>query len=236
MTRPEIPASLDGYCIGLSGAVPERKHWTEPAQDRAILEFVALLSGLAFKYGARVVHGAHPTFTPVVLRQAELHATPAAVTICMSNLWARDLAAHERGRFSRESEFIVVPEVGEGLASDPIVRGKSLTAMRQVLVTKMNLLVAIGGLQHLESGFTPGVTEEITLARSKGWPCFIVGGFGGEAARWAKQFDPTSLNNGLTQDQNQTLLTSDNVAACVGVLFDHLARHRASLLRSPARA
>jgi SLOG cluster2 len=223
--------NLSGYVLGFSGAVPERKHWTEPAQDRAILEFVALLSGLVFKYGGRVTHGAHPTFTPVILRQAELHVPGTrSVTICMSDLWARKLAAHERARFERESEFIVVPSVGGDDARDPAVRNPSLTAMRCVLVEKMNVLVAIGGLKHIDTGMNPGVAEEIALARSKRWPCFVIGGFGGEAAHWANEYGVDSLRNGLSPEVNRTLLSSDNVSACVGIIFDHLAQHSATLL------
>lgn len=217
--------SLSGHTLGISGAVPERKHWTEPSQDRAILEFVALLSGLAFKYKAKLVHGAHPAFTPVILRQAELQGVSAeAVTICMSNLWARDLPESERARFQRESDFIVVQEVGDGGPADADTRNASLTAMRRVMIPKMTALVAIGGMRHAGTGLNPGVAEEIALAQENRLPCFIVGGFGGEAAHWARAYDPCSLQNGLTPEANHELLTSNNVAACAGLIFDHLAR------------
>jgi hypothetical protein len=40
---------LKGFEIGLSGTIPDRCEWDEPVQDRAILEFIALFSGLVFK-------------------------------------------------------------------------------------------------------------------------------------------------------------------------------------------
>ena len=73
MNLTRLDVSLEQYEVGLSGAVPDRKDWTEPAMDRGVLEFVALLSGLVFKYGGRIVHGSHPTFTPVILQQARRH-------------------------------------------------------------------------------------------------------------------------------------------------------------------
>jgi len=225
-----IPPSLEGYSVGFSGAVPERKHWTEPAQDRAILEFVALLSGLVLKYSGRVVHGAHPTFTPVILHQAETQAPgKRAVTICMSDLWAHDMAKHDRDRFDRESQFIVVPATGAN-RDDAATRNASLTGMRRVLIDQMNVMVAIGGLQHVGTGLNPGVAEEIALAQASGRPCFVIGGFGGEASRWAEKYDAASLRNGLSPELNRTLLTSDNVATCAGIIFDHLAQHRVALL------
>src|ERR1035438_841617 len=125
MIRTEIDASLDGFEVGISGAVPLRSEWTEPAQDRAILEFVSLLSGLIFKYRGRVVHGAHPTFTPVILRQAELHAHAdprSVVTIFMSDLWARNIPQSDRERLQKHAEFVVVPQVGKGTDDEPAVR------------------------------------------------------------------------------------------------------------------
>jgi hypothetical protein len=74
MSLTKLDISLEQYEIGLSGAVPDRKDWSEPAMDRGILEFVALFSGIVFKYGGRIVHGSHPTFTPIILRQARLQA------------------------------------------------------------------------------------------------------------------------------------------------------------------
>jgi hypothetical protein len=75
MRTTRLDINLAGFEVGLSGAVPDRKEWTEPAMDRAILEFVALLTGLVVKYGRRIIHGAHPTFTPAILRQAAQHST-----------------------------------------------------------------------------------------------------------------------------------------------------------------
>src|SRR5260370_40767621 len=94
MSVTRLDISLERYEVGLSGAVPDRKDWSEPAMDRGILEFVALLSGIVIKYGGRIVHGCHPTFTPVILRQARQQGAKRfrkPVTLIMSDLWARDL-------------------------------------------------------------------------------------------------------------------------------------------------
>ena len=55
MSSTRLNVSLEGFDIGLTGAVPGRESWSEPAMDRAILEFVALFSGIVFKYGGRMV-------------------------------------------------------------------------------------------------------------------------------------------------------------------------------------
>ena len=231
MKTSEINVSLAGFNVGLSGAVPLRADWTETAQDRAILEFVALLSGMVLKYGGRVVHGSHPTFTPVVLRQAELHANlrahPRPIELVMSNLWGADLDAFDRDRYQRNTEFTLVPQVGDGGKEDPKTRNASLSAMRRVLVQKMNLLVAVGGMTHAGSALVAGVEEEIGLARRRGLPCFVVGGLGGKASEIAIRYghDASGLNNGLTDEANRALLFSKDVASCVSIIFEHLARN-----------
>jgi hypothetical protein len=90
--------SLEQYEIGISGAIPKRADWSEAAMDRGILEFVSLFSGIVLKYGGRIVHGCHPTFTPVILHQARLQAAGRQrrpVTLVMSDLWARDLSQED---------------------------------------------------------------------------------------------------------------------------------------------
>ena len=44
MSFTKLNISLEQYEIGLSGAVPDRGDWSEPAMDRGVLEFVALFS------------------------------------------------------------------------------------------------------------------------------------------------------------------------------------------------
>ena len=50
MSITKLDISLEQYEIGLSGAVPDRRDWSEPAMDRGILEFVSLFSG----YGLQI--------------------------------------------------------------------------------------------------------------------------------------------------------------------------------------
>src|SRR5438552_1674189 len=151
MSTTRLNVSLEGFEVGLSGAVPDRHEWTEPAMDRGILEFVALMTSLVVKYGGRIVHGAHPTFTPVILRQAAQHATNRdrpAVTLVMSELWEKGYADGEFETFKRHAELVVTPQVGLGGPDNIETRNKSLTRMRLTLIDRMNVMVAVGGKLH----------------------------------------------------------------------------------------
>jgi hypothetical protein len=229
MSLTKLNISLEQYEIGLSGAVPDRRDWSEPAMDRGILEFVALFSGIVFKYGGRIVHGSHPTFTPIILRQARLQAGDRArkpITLVMSDLWARDLSAEDIESLTDIAELVITRKIGKGGVADAGTRNRSLTAMRRVLIDAQNVMVAVGGKMHDKDGIVPGVGEEMQLAQEKGIPRFLIAGLGGFARKLAKELTPSSLRNSLSQKANVTLFSADDVAASVNLLFEHLARSK----------
>ena len=226
MSGTRLNISLAQFDIGLSGAVPSRASWSEPAMDRAILEFVALFSGIVFKYGGRIVHGSHPTFTPVILRQARLHAgkerSRRPVTLIMSELWVKDYPQEFIDGLADVAEFVVTKRMGEGGSENVETRNRSLTEMRHSLIASQNVMVAVGGKMHEKDGIIPGVREEMELAAKKGLPRFLIAGMGGYAAKYARELTPASLNNGLSDDENALLFGTTDVSACVNVLFEKL--------------
>jgi hypothetical protein len=145
----------------------------------------------------------------------------------MSELWAGDLTAEEIESLTDIAELVVTKKIGDAGANDPHTRNRSLSAMRRVLVDAQNVMVAVGGKFHSADGFTPGVGEEMTLAEKKGIPCFLVAGLGGFARNLARDLTPTSLNNSLSQEANIELFGTDDVSACVSLVFDQLAESKA---------
>lgn len=223
----KIDVSLEGLEVGLSGAIPERGEWTERAMDRGILEFVALFSGLIFKYGGRVVHGCHPSFTPIILRQARLHSTRTdrpPVTLVMSDLWYADYPADEVQSMTDVAELIVTKKIGDGTDVDAQTRNDSLTAMRKVLIAAQNMMVAVGGKMHEKDGANPGVAEEMALAEKYKIPRYLIGGLGGYSQKLASQLTPSSLNNELSVEENVELFGTHDVASCVNIVFENLCQ------------
>lgn len=226
MSVTRLNISLERYEIGLSGAIPNRSDWSEPAMDRGILEFVALFTGIVLKYGGRIIHGCHPTFTPVILRQARLQAARRQrrpVTLVMSELWAESLTREDVDSMTDIAEFLVTKKVGHKGQEDPETRNRSLTAMRSVLISAQNVTVAVGGMMHSGDGIVPGVAEEVAMAQEKGLPRFLIGGLGGLTHKLTESIAPSKLDNALSDEVNLSLFRTDNVAACVNVLFEHLA-------------
>jgi hypothetical protein len=240
MSATRLNVSLERYEIGLSGAVPDRSNWSEPAMDRAILEFVALFSGIIFKYGGRIVHGSHPTFSSVILRQARLHAglrSRKPVTLVMSELWAKDLTEADIDGMTDVAELIITRQIGNGGPTEAKTRNDSLSAMRRVLIDSQNMMVAVGGKMHAADGNIAGIQEEMDLAKEKDVPRFLLAGMGGYAAQYARDLTPSALHNGLPDEENILLFGTNDVSACVNVLFEHLATSRdlAQLVDQPVR-
>lgn len=229
MNLTRLNISLEQYEIGLSGAIPDRKDWSEPAMDRGILEFVSLFSGLVFKYGGRIIHGSHPTFRPIILRQARLHAGKRQrkpVTLVMSDLWARDQSTEDLESAFDVSEFIITKTIGQGGPENIDTRNHSLSAMRRVLIDAQNVMVAVGGKMHAGDGIVPGVGEEMGLAEKKGIPRFLLAGLGGFSSKLAEELTPSSLANSLSREANVTLFSTKDVSACINILLEHLAQSK----------
>lgn len=217
---------LRGFNIGLSGAVPTRGKWSEPALDRAILEFVSIFSGLVFKYGGRIVHGCHPSFTPVIVRQAIRNSLrPKSVTLIISELWVDSLNNQSAMNYLKNAEIFVIRGIGSGGPDNIWSRNASLTLMRSHLIERMNTLVAIGGELHENNGIKPGVLEEVQFASYRGMPYFIIGGMGGMSSKLPIELLSNSRND-LKYEQNKLLMESKDITSCVGMIISHLNRHR----------
>lgn len=237
MSITKLKVSLDRLEVGISGAVPPRTEWSESAMDRGILEFVSLLSGLLLKYGGRIVHGSQPSFTPVILRQARLHAPDRdrpPVTLVVSDLWARDWEQDDFDTVTDVADLVITRTVGKRGPEDAETRNLSLTKMRQVLAAFQNATVAVGGKQHGEDGIVAGVEEEMRLAGERHLPRFLIGGLGGYSEKMARKLAPESLDNHLPRRSNITLLRTDDVSASVNVLFEHMSM--SNELRDSVRA
>lgn len=145
------------------------------------------------------------------------------MTLIMSDLWAQDLPSDDIESMIDIAEFVITKKVGTGTASDTTTRNQSLSAMRRVLIGSQNVMVAVGGKMHSGDGIVPGIAEEMRLAEQKQIPRFLIGGLGGFARKLAKELTPTQLNNSLSPKDNVTLFSTNDVAASVNVLFEHLA-------------
>jgi hypothetical protein len=172
--------------------------------------------------GGRIRFGGHPTVTPTV------------------NWVARsEVADREREHVTiYQSEYFVTPQllseisqiatvVGTAVqGSGPTARQESLTHMRERMVEESSAIAAIviGGLTREESGRQPGVEEEMLLARRRGIPVFLLGATGGQAAVLVEQARAqrppfAELGNGLSEEDNEFLATTDDYARAADMIW-----------------
>lgn len=234
-----VDINLSGLRIGLSGAVPDQSEWGARALDWEILTFVSSFADAVFRYGGRLVHGCHPSFTPRILGLAEPYRDKRPgplLTLVMSELWSGEHLGRQvrQGRYHGLVELIEVDRVvppgaaGDG-ASDPLVRNASLTTMRERLIAEMDALVVIGGKRWAVTSLRPGTLEELELALAKRIPTFLLGGFGGMAEDLAQRAGAGSdlherFAPGLDPEDSRYLLGTDNAATASALIINTCQR------------
>jgi SLOG cluster2 len=225
---------LDGLRICISGAVPERQYWGEiPDLDRLILTFVSEFSALVVSYGGQVVHGSQPVLTPVVAEQARRQVRKGAEGSVPLKLFASQLFGQVpevtlRAAQMAQADVVLTSQIGKGNARDPDTFNQSLTAMRLAMMQQVDIVVAIGGKLHVDTGFNPGVLEELAQARWHEIPCFVIGAFSGAVATLEHPV-LEELSTASHFDDKLPMLelatSTDTMDEYVGKLLGHLARH-----------
>jgi hypothetical protein len=196
-----------------------------PNGDLASLEVDGALHAATttwLRLGGSIVFGGHPTFTPLIIEAARL-MVPGA----------------ERDRVTVfQSEWYVAPDSVEELSAQVTVRtvpraadrAASLTAMRMAMIQpgSAEAVVAIGGLTDEGRTHTPGIDEEVRLARLAGLQVYLFGATGGRTAELAlaAAAEPhpfASLGNRLSANANAELAMTDDYAEAVRTIWSSVA-------------
>ncbi len=223
MDIPRNPSSpLYGVRIWLSGAVPRE---VNEQQRLAILEFVGQFAATVYRAGGHIVHGSHPSFTPILLDEAKKHRKNGGrkdcLTLAVSKLWSKDTNVVPVQDWRETCTVYEIPE-----ATGEPVRDNSLQELRNWMSDNCDAFVAVGGMWWKEVAGRSGVPLEAGLAIERGVPCFLLGGLDGAAHDYVRDHPEVirSLKNGLDEATNQSLATEDNVGGIVQRVCDQLSR------------
>jgi len=168
--------TLDRQAIFLSASFPsgERGERFPEADAAAIADAVTAVVRAVLEAEGRLVFGAHPTISPLVLLVAGEYRRKEVVEIFQSRYYERVIP--------RETLRLV--ELGFGTihwTEDVGPRDESLELMRtKMLERPLAAGVFIGGME--------GVVDEFTLLRDR-VPCFLLAAPGGAARRLAGSAD-----------------------------------------------
>ncbi len=217
-------ASLAGARIWLSGAVPETEGTTE-AQRATILDFVRRFARSVFERGGHIVHGSHPSFTPVLLEEAERYQKRGGMKdrlmLAVSRLWSKDTSKVPTADWRKVAIVYETPEVGGEKARD-----ESLALLRKWMVSRCDVIVVVGGKWWQSVGGRAGVPLELGLAIERGIPCFLLGGLGGAAQDFIQRHPEVlnQLKNGLDEATNRDLSTNTDVGSLAELVCTYLER------------
>lgn len=202
---------LLGARIWLSGSVPEEQESTE-AQRSSILSFVRTFSRVVFEHGGHILHGSHPSFTPILLEESKRHQKHGgrkdSLMLAVSRFWSKDSNVVPLGDWRQTAIVYETPE-----ATGERARDESLEQLRMWLVARCDAIVVVGGKWWHALADRAGIPLEIGLAIERGLPCFLLGGLGGVARDFVSK-NPAileKLKNGLDLEANCTLATKEDV-------------------------
>ena len=218
------PALLAGARKWLSGQIPEADSITK-AQRAKILDFVGRFSARVFRQGGRIIHGSHPSFTPLLLDEARRFQAEgghkSALVLGVSRYWSKDARNVPAAEWRKVA---IVHETSE--APGDRSRHDSLDQLRQWMVSGSDAIVIVGGKWWQLGRSRPGIPLELALAQERGLPCFLLGGLGGAAqdfvAHHLEMF--AQLKNGLDPAANCALSTQKDVGKLVDAVCQQLER------------
>ena len=205
---------VSNVVLWLSAATDEQHQ--SPEQLAGMEKLIRMLAREVYAQGGTIVHGMHPVISKWLV--AELETITAdrrrgALKLVVSKFFPDDLA----NEYSKTIPVIRTPASERG-------RDASLREMRHELSTLCNAFVAVGGKLHLDAKGRAGITEEIDFARNAGLPCYLLGGFGGDAHRYVKENLLVNLRNGLSSSENDKLINCESVDESLVLLVEGLSR------------
>lgn len=216
---------LKGIRVWLSGSIPDDDSMSDEQKANAIL-FIRELSREVFRNGGRIIHGAHPSITIHLIQESDDFRkntdlkTP--LTIVASRFFF-DKYKSEIESYSSASIFHETPAASE---HEDNRRDQSLAILREWMVARADVLVAIGGKEWIEYTGRAGVNSELNLGFIKGIPCFVLGGFGGNSSSIVKKNILISnfLRNGLSAAQNFEIANNTNPIEVARIVTEQMKR------------
>lgn len=198
--RPSRDQHHDGTLL-LLGAFP-----SAVGSHQAVIEAVRVVSRTWLELGGSIVCGGHPTFVPLL---TEAVRSVGATREQLLVYWSRYYATSEAiDALLTQATVMPIDAIdGDGAAS--------LTAMRMVMMSHSDraAVVAIGGRTSEMGMHTPGLDEEVRLARERHLPVYLIGAPGGQTAHLAHDAAGsgwTDLGNPLPPTENTFLAESDH--------------------------
>lgn len=211
---------LAGARIWLSGSVPE-DHGASTVQ---VVNFVRRFARLVFERGGYIIHGSHPSFTPLLLEEAKIFQDQGGhrdcLTLAVSRYWSKNLQ-DDIGQWRRVALVYETPE-----STGDSARDESVALLRKWMTSRCDAVVLVGGKWWQPAGQRAGVPLELELAIERGIPSFLLGGLGGAAQDFVGRHPEilARLKNGLDVPENRELSTKAETGSLAEEVCKRLER------------
>ncbi|MBC7838408.1 MAG: TIR domain-containing protein [Nitrospiraceae bacterium] len=210
------PQRRRGKRLIVSGAFPD----CEPEFQQNLTSAVHAVAEAALRSSLGLSFGAHPTFQFMMFDLARR---------LRPDDYRKALRMYVSKHFVTDATILEFQQNAETFATDAVygdsARERSLTLMRRAMLSdsEAGALVAIGG-KTARGGHTPGIDEEIAIAKEIGLPVFIFGSVGGRSSEIIGGMTSAELNalNGQPQDINQAFTTSLDYSRLAQVIIASL--------------
>jgi hypothetical protein len=224
--------------VGLSGAVPSREASGDISAWNAhdIMVTVTRITQRVIAGGAVLLHGAHPTFVPLI--EASARSTPRPrdapdrqVELFVVVPFLTDAQYHEFFVQRRHDDYAVVHAFGDRTSD----RTHELERMRDALIASCDVLVCVGGELHATGARRPGVLVEVEKARERRIPVVLAGSAGGATRELAFDAHFMRGENGEIRDrwsggspEGIRAILDPSPAAATSRIMDEIVRLRRS--------
>jgi hypothetical protein len=226
MTEPALGA-LKGARIWLSASIPED---TSGSDVEIIRKFITDISIGIFRAGGSIIHGAHPTVWQTLLdaasRAKEVRDPRDCLTLVVSEFFSNESKALgvSLDDWRRQSTVQITPLSRNENRTD--ARIESIGLLRRWIADRCDAVLILGGKWWHERPSDSGTVAELELARIRGLPCFLLGGFGGAAEGYLEAAPEIlrSLKNGLDEATNRKLAIDRSIDKLADLIIGQLAR------------
>jgi len=204
--------------------VPEGEASTDKERSD-VLEFVSRFSAQVFQLGGHIIHGSHPSFTPMLLACATDYqrngGNKDSLILAVSRYWSKQPENVPLEDWRQKCLVYETPE-----ASGQNARDDSLRILRTWMAARCDAIVVVGGKWWQEVAGRAGLPLEVNLAMERGIACFLLGGPGGAARDYVARHPELlgSLKNGLDDTTNRRWTTETDVGSLAQKLCEQLAR------------
>jgi hypothetical protein len=239
--RRQYAPTLAGFRVGLSGAMPDRQELEEHGwSELDIRTAVAYVVEAVLRRGGEIVHGNHPTYTPLIQAMARQEFGRSErggrkqVRMYVVGPYVKDIEVAQL--CAEHSDYADIEFVGPwdqedlGDAERAVGRKEWLRKMRQRMSTYADVLVCIGGKGIRPDVPIPGVLAEAMLMGKREKPVLLAAAIGGFAQSARELLPKRRWDNGLSGEENKRLESAGDPSEVTELIIQGLERLRATSL------